>query len=65
MALAAPHQIPRHLTVTRAELHSEHMQIFEELKRRNVIRVGAAYVVAAWLIIQVVETLFPIYERTA
>lgn len=38
------------------------MQFLEELKRRNVIRVGAAYVVAAWLIIQVVETLFPIYD---
>jgi len=32
-----------------------------ELKRRNVIRVGVAYVAFAWLIIQVVETLFPIY----
>ncbi len=26
--------------------------IFEELKRRNVVRVGAAYVVVAWLILQ-------------
>jgi len=32
-----------------------------ELKRRNVIRVAIAYVAFAWLIIQVVETLFPIY----
>jgi len=30
---------------------------FEELKRRNVFRVGVAYVVVAWLIIQVVETV--------
>ena len=37
------------------------MSFFEELKRRNVIRVGAAYVVTAWLIVQVVETIFPIY----
>ena len=37
------------------------VQLFEELKRRNVIRVAIAYVVTAWLIIQVVETLFPIY----
>ena len=36
-------------------------QLFDELKRRNVIRVAIAYVVSAWLIIQVVETLFPIY----
>ena len=31
------------------------MSIFEELKRRNVIRVGMAYVVIAWLIAQVAE----------
>ena len=37
------------------------MTFFKELKRRNVIRVGAAYVVAAWLIIQVVETIFPAF----
>ena len=37
------------------------MSLFGELKRRNVFRVGAAYIVAVWLIIQVVETLFPIY----
>jgi TolB-like protein/Flp pilus assembly protein TadD len=38
------------------------MSLIEELKRRNVIRVGAAYIVTAWLVIQVVETVFPIYE---
>ena len=37
------------------------MSLFNELKRRNVIRVATAYVVASWLIIQVVETIFPIY----
>jgi len=37
------------------------MSFFGELKRRNVIRVGAAYVVAAWLVIQVVETIFPAF----
>jgi len=37
------------------------LSLFGELKRRNVFRVGAAYIVAVWLIIQVVETLFPIY----
>lgn len=35
------------------------MQLFAELKRRNVFRVAAAYLVSAWLIIQVVETIFP------
>ena len=37
------------------------MWIFAELKRRNVFRVAAAYVAGAWLIIQVVETLFPVF----
>ncbi|NNK38454.1 MAG: hypothetical protein HKP03_08225, partial [Xanthomonadales bacterium] len=37
------------------------MSLFAELKRRNVIRVATAYVVAAWLIIQVVETIFPAF----
>jgi TolB-like protein len=37
------------------------MSLFNELKRRNVLRVAAAYVVAAWLVVQVVETLFPVY----
>ena len=37
------------------------MPIIAELKRRNVLRVAAAYVVAAWLVIQVVETLFPVF----
>jgi TolB-like protein/tetratricopeptide (TPR) repeat protein len=32
-----------------------------ELKRRNVIRVGVAYLAAAWLLIQILETLFPIF----
>ena len=37
------------------------MSLFAELKRRNVIRVATAYVVAAWLVIQVVETIFPAF----
>jgi adenylate cyclase len=37
------------------------MSFFAELKRRNVLRVAAAYVVSAWLIIQVVEVVFPVY----
>ncbi len=37
------------------------MSFFNELKRRNVFRAGAAYVVAAWLVIQVVETIFPAF----
>ena len=37
------------------------MSFVGELKRGHVIRVGAAYVVAAWLLIQVAETLFPLF----
>jgi len=37
------------------------LSICQELKRRNVIRVGAAYVVGAWLLIQVTETIFPLF----
>ena len=37
------------------------MSFIDELKRRNVLRVAAAYVVASWLIIQVVETIFPAF----
>lgn len=37
------------------------MSVFKELKRRNVIRIGLAYVIAAWLIVQVVETIGPAF----
>ena len=35
------------------------MTLFEELKRRKVFRVGAAYLVVAWLLIQVAATVAP------
>jgi adenylate cyclase len=38
------------------------LSFFGELKRRNVIRVGATYVVIAWLVIQVAETIFPLFK---
>jgi TolB-like protein/Tfp pilus assembly protein PilF len=37
------------------------MSIISELSRRNVIRVAVAYLAGAWLLIQVLETLFPIF----
>ena len=37
------------------------MSFLNELKRRNVLRVGAAYVVGSWLLIQVAETIFPLF----
>jgi len=38
------------------------MSLFVELKRRNVFRVGAAYVVVSWLLLQVVDVIAPILE---
>ncbi len=37
------------------------MFLFNELKRRNVFRVGVAYVTLSWLIVQVIEALFPLF----
>ncbi len=37
------------------------MELLSELKRRNVLRVAAAYIVTAWLIIQVIETILPAF----
>jgi TolB-like protein len=36
------------------------MKLFSELKRRNVLRVALAYLAIAWLVVQIVETMFPI-----
>jgi TolB-like protein/Flp pilus assembly protein TadD len=38
------------------------MDFVNELKRRNVFRVGMAYVLAAWLLIQIAEALFPAFN---
>jgi TolB-like protein/Tfp pilus assembly protein PilF len=38
------------------------MPLFEELKRRSVFRVAAAYLAGSWLLIQVLETLLPIFD---
>ena len=35
------------------------MSLFEELKRRNVFRVGIVYLVASWLLMQVSDLVFP------
>jgi adenylate cyclase len=37
------------------------MSLVAELKRRNVFRVGAAYLVLAWVVVQVLSTLMPIF----
>ena len=38
------------------------MKLLEELKRRNVFRVGAAYVVLGWVVVQVTETVSPVLK---
>jgi TolB-like protein/tetratricopeptide (TPR) repeat protein len=38
------------------------MSLYDELKRRSVFRVAIGYVGVSWLVIQVIETLFSIYE---
>jgi hypothetical protein len=35
------------------------LSLFNELKRRNVIRVSMAYLAGAWLILQVADTVIP------
>jgi TolB-like protein len=37
------------------------MSLYQELKRRNVIRVAIAYLAASWLLIEAAETIFPLY----
>jgi len=41
-------------------LASEHGSFFSELKRRNVWRVGIAYVISSWLLLQVIDVVEPI-----
>lgn len=36
------------------------MSLFAELKRRNVFRVAIAYVIAAWLLLQVLDVVIPL-----
>ena len=38
------------------------MSFFKELKRRSVFRVGLAYAMISWLVLQVVDVLVPILE---
>ncbi len=41
------------------------MSFFDELKRRNVIRVGVAYVAAAWVVLQVADLVLDAVEAPA
>ena len=41
------------------------VSLFAELRRRNVIRVVAAYLAISWLLIQIADTVFPAYGLPA
>ena len=34
-------------------------RLYGELKRRNVVRVAVVYIIAAWIVMQVVDVMFP------
>jgi len=38
------------------------LRLLAELKRRNVIRMAGLYLVVAWLIVQVAETVLPVFD---
>jgi len=38
------------------------MSFFSELKRRNVIRIGIAYAVASWVIVEVASVILPTFD---
>jgi len=41
------------------------MSFIDELKRRNVFRVGVAYVIVAWLLLQVADVILDNIEAPA
>jgi TolB-like protein/tetratricopeptide (TPR) repeat protein len=41
---------------------SAKQSLWSEIKRRNVFRVGLFYVVTAWLVIEVAETVLPLFD---
>ena len=41
------------------------MSLFRELKRRGVFQAGLAYIVFAWLMVQVSDIILPTFEAPA
>ena len=41
------------------------MSLYAELKRRGVLKVGGAYVVVAWVMVQVASIAFPAFAAPA
>ncbi|MCZ6642603.1 MAG: hypothetical protein O7F71_13575, partial [Gammaproteobacteria bacterium] len=42
--------------------HADNMSLYEELKRRNVVKAAVLYIVSSWLILQVADVLFDALE---
>jgi hypothetical protein len=62
------HGEPDHCRLLEApvrRLECDQVSLFAELKRRNVFRVGIFYVVAAWLVVEVAETVLPLFDVPA
>jgi TolB-like protein/Tfp pilus assembly protein PilF len=38
------------------------VKVFDELKRRNVIKATIAYIVVAWVLLQLIDTILPVFE---
>ena len=54
----------RNFPVTLREIFIN-MKFFEELKRRNVIKATMAYLVVAWVLIQVLTNILPVFQSPA
>ena len=48
--------------MTQDPLPPARLGLFAELRRRNVIRMAGLYLVGAWLLVQIAETLLPIFH---
>jgi hypothetical protein len=53
--------MPMGVAAAREGGHTATVTLFQELKRRNAFRVAAACIAFSWPVIQVVETLFPLF----
>lgn len=56
---AAFHRIDEEVSLRQM---SDQRSFFAELKRRNVYKVGIAYAVVAWLLMQIASQIFPFFE---
>lgn len=48
--------------VSEPGIETGHLSLWSELKRRNVVRVGVAYAVVGWLVIQIADVILPTFD---